>query len=245
MTRHVPRAPRVPLDSPVRTAKMNEPWPRARDRRLRIAELFVSLQGEGTRAGLPTTFLRLTGCALRCAWCDSEWAFYEGHWERLAALAERIESLGVDRVCVTGGEPLLQPSVVPLMRRLCEDVGKEVIVETSGDQDISCLPERVVRIMDIKLPGSGMQARNNWNNLRYLTERDEVKFVIADRDDYECARETVASKLAGFCGEVLFSGVHDSLPSARLAEWVLEDRLPVRLQTQLHKQLWPGRERGI
>lgn len=228
-----------------RLERAAEAWERARGRRLKVAELFVSLQGEGTRVGLPTAFLRLTGCALRCRWCDTEWAFQGGSWRTLEDLETELLQLDVPRVCVTGGEPLLQPSVVPLVRQLVEERGLDVIVETGGDQDISILPPGAVRILDIKLGGSGMAARMDHENVGRLTPRDEVKLVVGSRADYEEARKLVRGPLGGFAGAVLMGVVHGSLDAARLAEWILEDRLPVRLQTQLHKLLWPGRERGV
>ncbi len=230
---------------PARQARLDEAWEIARRRRLKVAEIFVSLQGEGTRAGAPTVFLRLTGCALRCRWCDTAWAFHEGAWRSLDSLEADILEAGLQRVCVTGGEPLLQPSVVPLARRLAEVHGLDVVVETGGDQDIGVLPPRVARIVDIKLPGSGMAHRMDPENVRRLSERDEVKLVIAGRSDYEAARAIVRGVLAGFRGEILLSPVHGEMPPADLAEWVLADRLPVRVQLQMHKVIWPGREKGV
>ncbi len=222
-----------------------EPWRLARQRELVVSELFLSLQGEGTRAGLATVFLRLTGCALRCRWCDTAWAFHGGTKRTLAELAESIERFDVPRVCVTGGEPLLQPAVVPLIRRLSEELGLDVVVETGGDRDVSVLPPGVVRVMDIKLPGSGMADRLDEDNLARLDERDEIKLVVADRADYEAALSWIRGPLSGFAGTILVGPVHGALSPATLAEWVLEDRLPVRLQLQLHKLLWPGRDRGV
>ncbi len=230
---------------PARQARFNEAWEIARRRRLKVAEVFVSLQGEGTRAGAPTVFVRLTGCALRCRWCDTAWAFHQGAWRSLDSLEADILEAGLRRVCLTGGEPLLQPSVVPLARRLVGVHGLDVVVETGGDQDIGVLPPRVVRIVDIKLPGSGMADRMDPQNLPRLSERDEVKLVVADRSDYEAARALVRGDLAGFRGEILLSPVHGEMAPADLAEWVLADRLPVRVQLQLHKVIWPGREKGV
>lgn len=227
-----------------RFVRQTEPWVQARQRRLRVAELFLSLQGEGTRAGRPCVFLRLTGCALRCRWCDTTWAFYEGSWRTLSGLEQEIGDFGVPLVCITGGEPLLQPSVVPLIRRLMER-GLEVIVETGGDQDITQLPPETIRVVDIKLGGSGMASRMDERNLHRLTPRDEVKLVISGREDYEEARNLVRGPLARFSGEILFGSVHGLLDPAELAKWILEDRLPVRQQIQWHKILWPGRGRGV
>lgn len=222
-----------------------EPWASAARRRLRVAELFASIQGEGTRAGLPTVFVRFTGCALRCSWCDTAWAFREGTWRKAGEIAREVEASGLAHVCLTGGEPLLQPGVVPLARHLAEDLGLDVVVETGGDQDISVLPPSVVRILDVKLPSSGMHERMDPENLRRLSERDEVKFVIADRADYEAARRILRRDLASFRGAVLFAPAHGLCAPERLAEWMLEDRLPARLQIQIHKAIWPGRDRGI
>jgi len=227
------------------TALQDEAWPIARLRELVVAELFASLQGEGTRAGLPTVFLRLTGCALRCRWCDTEWAFHGGERRSLHDLASSIAGLGIPRVCVTGGEPLLQRGVVPLVRHLDEDLALEVVVETGGDQDISVLPPGVVRVMDIKLPGSGMEGRLHEANLSHLTSDDEVKLVVADRDDYLAARRWIEGPLESFDGAILLGAVHGELPPATLTRWVLEDRLAVRVQLQLHKLIWPGRDRGV
>ena len=225
-------------------AKASESWRTARERRLKLSELFVSVQGESSWAGLPTVFVRLTGCALRCRWCDSAFAFHGGRWKALAAIDQEVGDTGIPRVCITGGEPLLQPSVVPLMRRL-RDRGLAVSVETGGDQDVSVVPEGVKRVVDVKLPGSGMAERMDPGNLGRLGAEDEVKLIVADRGDYEAARELVRGRLAGFPGEILVGAVDGELEAGRLAEWTLADRLPVRLQVQLHKILWPGRERGI
>lgn len=233
------------LARPARQARLSEPWETARRRRLKVAELFVSLQGEGSRAGQLTVFLRLTGCALRCRWCDTAWAFTEGRWRDLEGLEADILGAGVGRVCITGGEPLLQPAIAPLARRLGDDHGLDVVVETGGDQNIDVLPASVVRILDIKLPGSGMADRMDRENWRRLTPRDEVKMVVAGRADYEFTREIVRGALAGFSGEILLSPVHGEQDPAELAGWVLADRLPVRVQLQLHKVLWPGRDRGV
>lgn len=225
--------------------RSRESWDRARHRRLKVAELFASVQGEGSRAGWPTVFLRLTGCALRCRWCDTSFAFTEGSWWQLEALEEQILSHRLGRVCLTGGEPLLQPSLLPLARRLSRERGLDVVVETGGDRDISVVPEEVGVVMDIKLPGSGMAARFDRANLSRLRPTDEVKMIIADREDYEQARRIVVEELGGFAGPILLGSVHGGLDPGRLAEWVLADRLPVRVQLQLHKLLWPGRERGV
>lgn len=227
-----------------RFQRQSEPWEQAKRRRLRVAELFLSLQGEGSRVGKPTVFLRLTGCALRCRWCDTAWAFFEGSWRSLAGLEREILEFKVAQVCVTGGEPLLQPAVVPLVRQLLR-CGREVVVETGGDQDISQLPPGAIRILDIKLGGSGMASRMDERNLHRLNPQDEVKLVISGREDYEEARNLLRGPLSRFQGEVLFGPVHGDQDPAELARWILEDRLPVRLQIQLHRRLWPDRQRGV
>jgi len=225
---------------------------------LRITEIFYSIQGESTRAGRPCVFVRLTGCHLRCGYCDTEYAFHEGERMSLAAIMRRVDELGGPGalVQVTGGEPLLQPSVHPLMTDLC-DAGHTVLLETSGACDISPCDGRVIRIMDLKTPGSGEVQRNDWANLDRLTARDEVKFVLTGRADYEWARDVVRRHaLSERVSAVLFSAVHEmpagrELPGAEglalrdLAAWILSDRLPVTLQTQLHKLIWDRQARGV
>jgi len=210
---------------------------------LRLTEVFLSLQGETSRAGLPTVFVRLSGCPLRCRWCDTPYSFQGGETATLGALLARVADFGVATVCVTGGEPLAQKNCLPLLAELC-DAGHSVSLETSGALDVSQVDARVSRIVDIKPPASGESARNRWENLAHLTPHDEIKFVLADRADYEWAREILqAQNLAKIC-PVLFSPVQGELPPAQLAGWIIEDRLPVRLQVQLHKVLWgntPGR----
>ena len=228
-----------------RRARIDEPWDVARLRRLRVAETFVSLQGEGSRTGLPTFFLRLTGCALRCTWCDTAWAFTHGRWRGLDELEQEIAGSGLRRLCVTGGEPLLQPSLVPLLQRLHDAHRLDIVVETGGDQDIGIVPPGVVRILDVKLPGSGMADLKDPANLARLDPVDEVKMIVADRCDYEAARDILRGPLAAFTGEVLLGAVHPVLDAGELAAWVLADRLAVRVQVQLHKILWPGRDRGV
>lgn len=210
--------------------------------RLRITEIFYSLQGESSRVGLPTVFIRLTGCPLRCGYCDTSYAFSGGDWHELDAILAQVKSWSTPFVCVTGGEPLAQKSVLALLTRLCDD-GYQVSLETSGAMDIASVDARVSRIVDLKTPGSGEQTRNLYDNVALLTARDEVKFVICDRDDYEWARDRLQQyALAERCG-VLFSPVHGDLQPAELAEWILQDQLPVRFQIQLHKYLW-GNEVG-
>lgn len=210
---------------------------------LRVTEVFLSVQGETSRVGLPTVFIRLAGCPLRCRWCDTPYSFQGGETVTLTSLLARVAEHGVTTVCVTGGEPLAQRNCLPLLTALC-DAGYSVSLETSGALDIGAVDPRVSRIVDVKPPESGEEARNRWENLAHLTPHDELKFVLASRADYEWARDLVRTqKLASRC-PVLFSPVQGELPPAQLAEWILEDRLPVRMQVQLHKILWgntPGR----
>jgi 7-carboxy-7-deazaguanine synthase len=211
---------------------------------LRVNEIFLSIQGESTHAGRPCTFVRLTGCNLRCVWCDTAYAFHEGRDMTIDDVLGQVERHGCPTVELTGGEPLLQPDAVPLMRRLLE-AGYEVLLETGGSLPIDRVPPGVKRIVDVKCPGSGMVDRNRWANLEDLRPGDELKFVIADREDYDWAARHVRDRgLPGRC-PVLFSAVHVDLDPGRLAGWVLEDRLPVRVQVQLHKVLWPGVLRGV
>jgi 7-carboxy-7-deazaguanine synthase len=211
---------------------------------LRITEIFLSLQGETSTVGRPTTFVRLTGCPLRCQYCDTAYAFNGGTPTPLPDVLAKVRELGARYVTVTGGEPLAQPECVELLTRLCDE-GYRVSLETSGALDVSAVDPRVVKIVDLKTPGSGEANRNLFANLDRLSTHDEVKFVICDRADYEWARDACATyRLFERVHEVLFSPSHTELPPARLAEWVLEDRLPVRVQIQLHKVLWgdePGR----
>ena len=212
---------------------------------LTVNEIFHSIQGESSYAGQPCVFVRLTACDLRCTWCDTPYAFYEGRKMSVDDVIADVESRGCNLVEVTGGEPLLQPDVYPLMQRLV-DSGKTVLIETGGHRSIARVPEGVVRIMDVKCPGSGESTRNDWSNLPLLTNRDEVKFVIADRLDYEFAREVVAREgLIERCGAVLLSPVHGVLDPRQLAEWVLADRLTVRVQLQVHKYIWSPETRGV
>lgn len=213
--------------------------------RLRVTEIFFSIQGESTWAGRPCAFIRLTGCNLRCVWCDTEYAFYEGRTMAVEEAAARLLEYGCELVEVTGGEPLLQPAVYPLIDRLLE-AGRTVLVETSGAHDVSRLDPRVIKVMDLKCPGSGEAERNLWSNVSHLTPRDEVKFVIADRADYEWARAAVREHaLAARVNAVLMSCVFGRLEAAQLAGWILADRLPVRMQLQMHKHIWPPEARGV
>lgn len=212
---------------------------------LTVNEIFHSIQGESTHAGRPCVFVRLTACDLRCRWCDTPYAFYEGRKMSVDEVIADVEGRGCDVVEVTGGEPLLQPDVYPLMQRLL-DSGKTVLIETGGHRSIAKVPAGVIRIMDVKCPGSGESGHNDWSNLAHLTSRDEVKFVIADRADYEFARDVVRrEKLIGRVNAVLFSPVHGELDPKLLSQWVIDDRLPVRVQLQVHKYIWSPTARGV
>lgn len=212
---------------------------------LTVNEIFHSIQGESTYVGEPCVFVRLTACDLRCRWCDTAYAFHEGRKMSVDEVVTAVEAYGCPTVEVTGGEPLLQADVHPLMRRLLE-AGKTVLLETGGHRSIEGVPEGVIRVMDIKCPGSGEAERTDWSNLGRLMPADQVKFVVADRADYEFARDVVTREgLAERCGAVLFSPVHGELAPRLLAEWVLADRLPVRLQLQLHKYIWDPQTRGV
>jgi 7-carboxy-7-deazaguanine synthase len=210
---------------------------------LLLSELYPSIQGESTYAGVPCGFIRLTGCPLRCVWCDTTYAFTGGERMTIREILREVAGWGVRHVEVTGGEPLAQPECAELLRALC-DAGYEVLLETSGAIDVSGVDERVIKIVDVKCPGSGEAEANRWENLGALGPRDEIKFVLADRADYEFARRVIADR--GLEGRtILLSPVHGKLDPAQVAGWILEDRLPVRLQIQLHKYLWPGVSKGV
>lgn len=210
---------------------------------LRIFEIFHSLQGESSRVGLPTVFVRLTGCPLRCGYCDTEYAFHGGSTQSFDVILARVASYQAQYVCVTGGEPLAQKGCHELLKMLC-DAGYKVSIETSGAMDIVQVDERVSVIMDIKTPGSGEESKNLWTNVAALSAKDEVKFVLVDRADYDWAKQILVKyDLTSIC-PVLFSPVYKTLPPADLAAWVLEDHLPVRMQVQLHKILW-GEKAGV
>ena len=212
---------------------------------LTVNEIFYSIQGESTFAGEPCVFVRLTACDLRCSWCDTAYAFYEGRKMSIDDVLAEVEAFDCDLVEVTGGEPLLQAEVYPLMRRLL-DSGKTVLVETGGHRSIEHVPEGVVRIMDVKCPGSSEADKMDWSNLERLTPADQVKFVIKDRADYEFARDLVIREARlSRVAAVLFSPVHGVLDPRSLAEWILADRLAVRLQLQAHKYLWSPDARGV
>jgi 7-carboxy-7-deazaguanine synthase len=211
--------------------------------RLRITEIFYSLQGEARSIGWPTVFIRLTGCPLRCGYCDTSYAFQGGEWVTLDAILHEVTRYNTQHVTVTGGEPLAQKPCLNLLTRLC-DAGYQVSLETSGALDIREVDSRVVKVMDIKTPASGEADKNLDTNLQYLSSQDQVKFVLCDRNDYDWAVAYMLQyALAEQC-EVLFSPVHGELEARQLADWILEDQLPVRFQIQLHKLLWgdePGR----
>ncbi|MFM6987468.1 MAG: 7-carboxy-7-deazaguanine synthase QueE [Arenimonas sp.] len=210
--------------------------------RLKLTEIFLSLQGEARSAGLPTVFVRLTGCPLRCTYCDTAYAFYGGEWSDIEAIVDQVRGFGVKDVCVTGGEPLAQKRCVQLLDRLLE-AGFRVSLETSGAIDIAPVDARVSRVVDIKTPDSGESGRNLWSNVEHLTPHDQLKFVICSRADYDWAKAQLAERgLAARC-EVLFSPSYAQVAPRELADWIVADRLPVRFQMQLHKQLW-GEEQG-
>jgi len=210
------------------------------EQRLKVNEIFYSLQGESTRVGRPCVLIRLTGCHLRCTWCDTAYAFHEGAWRSRQEVLETVAAFGCPLVELTGGEPLLQPGALPLLAALC-DAGYEVLLETSGAVDIAAVDPRVRRIVDVKCPGSGEAERNLWSNLELLRPTDELKLVLADEADYLWARDLVLERALHRRCPVHFSPVGGALDPALLAEWILRDRLPVRLQLQLHKLLWGGR----
>lgn len=209
-----------------------------------VNEIFHSIQGESRHAGRPCVFVRLTGCNLRCAWCDTAYAFEEGTSRTVAEVADEVDAFGTRYVLLTGGEPLLQPGVHDLAAVLLER-GCEVAIETGGSLDLAPLDRRVMVVLDLKCPGSGMSARNRWENLSFLKATDEIKFVIRDRADYDWAREVIArERLDERCG-LLLSPVHGVLSPRALSEWMLADRVPARLQLQLHKYIWPADMRGV
>jgi 7-carboxy-7-deazaguanine synthase len=211
--------------------------------RLRINEIFFSLQGEANAVGYPTVFVRLTGCPLRCQYCDTEYAFHNGEWHELEAVVSRVLAYGAKHVCVTGGEPLAQPTCLKLLSRLCAE-GLDVSLETSGALDIAPVDARVSRVVDVKTPGSTEVARNRVENFDLLTPRDQLKFVICSREDYDWSKAYLREHaLAAKC-QILFSPSFTQVRPVDLAEWILSDRLPVRFQLQLHKVLWgdvPGK----
>ena len=212
---------------------------------LTVNEIFYSVQGESTYAGRPCVFVRLTACDLRCTWCDTPYAFHEGRKRPLEDVLAEVDAHGCPLVEVTGGEPLLQEGVYPLMQALL-DRGRTVLLETGGHRSTERVPREVVTILDVKCPGSGESRRNDWSNLGRLRPHDEVKFVVSDRADYEYARDVVGEHdLGARAAAVHFSPVHDGLSPRTLSEWVLADHLPVRVQIQLHKVIWDAQTRGV
>jgi 7-carboxy-7-deazaguanine synthase len=211
--------------------------------RLKLTEIFYSLQGEADTVGIPTVFIRLTGCPLRCQYCDTAYAFHGGEWWQLQAILERVRELAAHHVCVTGGEPLAQPACIALLSALAE-AGYRVSLETSGAMALEAVDARVIRVVDVKTPGSHEEHRNRYDQLALLRAEEQIKFVLCDRADYDWSCDKLTSlQLARRC-QVLFSPSHEQLPARQLAEWILADHLPVRLQIQLHKYLWgnePGR----
>ena len=212
---------------------------------LTVNEIFYSIQGESTRAGQPCVFVRLTACDLRCSWCDTAYAFHEGQKRSVDEVVDAVEQYGCPLVEITGGEPLLQDEVYELMERLMTR-GRTVLLETGGHRSIARVPAAVVKIVDVKCPGSGEADKNDWSNIERLAPHDEVKFVIANRADYEFARDVIARhRLASRAAAILLSPVHGVLDPRPLSEWILADRLPVRLQLQLHKYIWAPTARGV
>lgn len=205
--------------------------------RLKVTEIFRSLQGEADTVGIPTIFVRLTGCPLRCQYCDTAYAFYGGEWWELEDILRRVAELDARYVCVTGGEPLAQQNCLLLLTALC-DAGLRVSLETSGAMPLAGVDRRVVRVVDVKTPGSGEERRNRYGELQQLESKDLVKFVLCGREDYEWSRLKVSELALTQRCTVLFSPSHEELPARALADWILEDRLPVRFQIQLHKYLW-------
>ncbi len=217
----------------------------SREDTLVIHEIYSSIQGESTFAGLPCTFVRTTGCNLRCVWCDTPQAFHGGTRMRRGEVLAKALSFATPLVELTGGEPLLQPGVLPLMTELC-DAGRTVLVETSGEADVAGVDPRVHKVMDLKCPGSGESHRNRWENLGHITPRDEIKFVLADRADYEWMRAAIRERgLAGRTPHLLASTVFGRLATKDLVAWVLEDALPVRVQLQMHKYVWRPDATGV
>jgi 7-carboxy-7-deazaguanine synthase len=212
---------------------------------LTVNEIFYSIQGESSHAGRPCVFVRLTGCDLRCSWCDTPYSFYEGQKRTVDAVLDEVKRYECALVEITGGEPLLQEDVYPLMTRLLEG-GHQVMLETGGHRSIARVPPEVMKIVDIKCPASGEIDKNLWSNLDALTARDEIKFVIQDRTDYEYALDvTRRHRLAGRAAAILFSPVHGVLEPQTLSEWMLADHVPARLQLQIHKYIWPPGTRGV
>jgi 7-carboxy-7-deazaguanine synthase len=232
-----PLSPALPESSPLSGHGQDSQAEKAET--LRVSEIFFSLQGETSRVGLPTVFVRLTGCPLRCGYCDTEYAFYGGKRLSIAAVMAEVGNFEARYVTVTGGEPLAQKGCLVLLKELC-DAGYSVSLETSGALDVSMVDARVAKIMDIKTPGSGEVKKNHWPNICHLTRHDEVKFVLCDEMDYRWAVDIIREHQLDLICPILFSPVYGTLEPATLATWILRDRLPVRMQVQLHKLLWGG-----
>ena len=211
---------------------------------IKINEIYLSVQGESTHTGLPCIFIRLTGCNLRCSWCDTAYAFHEGKNMSIDEILQKVENFGIHLVEITGGEPLMQDNVYTLMRKLIEKRHK-VMLETGGSISLERVPKDVIKIMDLKCPGSGEQEKNNLENLKLLAPHDEVKFVILDRKDYEWSRDIIKKFKINETAHILLSPVFDKLELKEMVKWILEDRLPVRLQTQLHKIIWDKNTIGV
>ncbi len=211
---------------------------------IKINEIYLSVQGESTHTGLPCIFIRLTGCNLRCSWCDTAYAFYEGTNMSIDEILQKVESFGIHLVEITGGEPLMQDNVYTLMKRLIER-GYKVMLETGGSISLKRVPKDVIKIMDLKCPGSSEQEKNNLDNLKLLAPHDEVKFVILDKKDYEWSRDIIKKYKINETAQILLSPVFEKLELKEMVKWILEDRLPVRLQTQLHKIIWDKNTIGV
>jgi 7-carboxy-7-deazaguanine synthase len=211
---------------------------------LKVNEIYVSIQGESSHTGLPCIFIRLTGCNLRCTWCDTAHAFYAGKNFTLEEILKKVETFKVPLVEITGGEPLMQEDVYPLMNSLLEE-GYQVMLETGGSLSIDRVPEKIIKILDIKCPGSGEELKNHLENLKLLSPHDEIKFVLLDRSDYEWSRDLMQKLKLPSSAQILFSPVYDKLKLKDLSKWILEDQLPVRLQTQLHKVIWSKNTIGV
>ena len=211
---------------------------------IKINEIYLSVQGESTHTGLPCIFIRLTGCNLRCSWCDTAYAFHEGKNMSIDEILQKVANFEIHLVEITGGEPLMQDNVYTLMKRLIEE-GYKVMLETGGSISLERVPKDVIKIMDLKCPGSGEQAKNNLDNLKLLLPHDEVKFVILDKKDYEWSRDIIKRYKINETAHILLSPVFDKLELKEMVKWILEDRLPVRLQTQLHKIIWDKNTIGV
>lgn len=211
---------------------------------LKVNEIYKSIQGESSHTGLPCVFVRLTGCNLRCTWCDTEYAFYEGKGMTVEDVVKAVDQCGIPLVEITGGEPLMQKEVIPLMQILLKK-NYTVMLETGGSLPIDEVPKQVLKIMDLKCPGSGEESNNNYDTLKNLTSKDEVKFVILDREDYDWSKKTLIQHDIPNKAQVLFSPVYEKLDLKDLVQWVLEDNLPVRIQTQLHKVIWSKDATGV